>query len=122
MPRAKPTLEFRKPSLTEGWLGELCRIIRLGYEQLVGIVNGRISFGDGTNSDNIDGVWADVTTPFAPDTNFSVTHNLGRLPAGYFVARREIATEIYDGTDAWTETTISLRSTIGEVPLVLFIF
>jgi len=120
MPRAKPTLEFRKPSLSESWLGELCRIIRLGYEQLVGIVNGRISFGDGDLPDNIDGVWVEATTPTPADTNFTVVHNLGRLPVGYIVVKKSAACDVYDGSVAATETEMTLKATVAGVTVLLF--
>lgn len=86
------------------------------------VINGHISFGDGTHTDNIDGVWSPVTAPVAPNTDFTVTHNLGRVPVGYLVMQKDRAVDIYTGSVAATKTQITLRATVASAVINLFIF
>ena len=96
------------------------RLRRL-YELLARGVNYNISFGSGTESENINGVWANVVTPGVANTDFTVTHNLGRVPVGYIVMKKDIATDIYDGSVAATVTQITLRATVATVTVRLFV-
>lgn len=95
--------------------------LRRVYELVAKTVNYGISFGDGTQSDNIDGIWANVVTPGAPNTDFTVTHNLGRIPVAYFVATKAAACDIYTGSVASTTTTLTLRGTVAGIAVRLFI-
>lgn len=97
------------------------RSLRRNYERLAQLFNGLISFGDGTNRDNIDGNWFDVTTPGAANTDFTVTHNLGRVPVGVLVMRKSAAVDIYTGSVAATTTQITLRATVASVNVKLFV-
>lgn len=91
------------------------------WRSLTKVINGRISFGDGTEADNIDGIWAAATTHVTPNTDFTVTHNLGRIPVGYLVVKKAAACDIYDGTIAATTTQITLKGTVSAVAIKLFI-
>jgi hypothetical protein len=86
------------------------------------VINGHISFGDGINRDNIDGNWANLTTPVAPNTDFVVNHNLGRLPVGYLVTYKDRAVDVYTGSVPATTTQITLRATVASAVIRLFIF
>jgi len=91
------------------------------WQQLARIVNGNISFGDGTTADNINGVFASAAVPGTPNTNFVITHNLGRIPVGYLVLGKTAAGDIYDGTVAATKTTLTLRASVASFTVRLFI-
>lgn len=91
------------------------------WEQAARIVNGGISFGAGTTKDNIDGVWVTVANTGAANTNFVVTHNLGRIPVGYWLMQKDRAVDIYTGTIAATTTQITLKATVANAAVVLFI-
>lgn len=52
-----------------------------------------------------------------------ITHNLGRVPIGYYVTRKSIACDVFDGTVAsWTETVISLEITTDTADTTIYIF
>jgi len=91
------------------------------WRRLAKVVNGGISFGDGTTADNINGVFVDVTTPGSANTNFNITHNLGRLSVGYIMLGKAAAVDVYDGTGTNTKTTTSLRATVANVAIRLFV-
>jgi len=91
------------------------------YYQLARVLNGRVSFGNGVDRDNIDGVWITVTTPAVGDTDFTVTHNLGRLPVGYWLMQSDLPSLIYDGSVAATITQLTLRNATDSATIVLFI-
>lgn len=119
MPHILYTLDFTptEPPEIKKW----SLMIRKLYEQLARIVNGLISFGDGVTRDNIDGEWASVTTPATPDTDFTITHNLMRLPVGYIVMGQSVAGIIYNGDIPPTTTQITLKCNVASDTILIFI-
>lgn len=122
MAKAAPTLEITNPQASVEWLRSFANMLRRIYERLARVVNGQISFGDGVNADNIDGVWASATTPGVANTDFVITHNLGRVPVGYIPVTKSATTDIYTGSVAATATQLTLKSTGTNVDVVFFIF
>jgi hypothetical protein len=89
------------------------------------ILSGNISYGSGVNGDqqqNINGVYASGTTPGTPNTTFSVSHILGRVPIGFHTVRINMAGVIFDSGTPWTATTISLQCSVASAVFTLFIF
>jgi len=87
-------------------------------------LKGRIRFGTGTSGDrgeNISGEFLDITTNATPDTEDAFSHTLGSVPIGYIVIGRDKAGVIYDGTTAWTSTSIYLRSDVATVAAKVFL-
>ncbi len=122
MGRVAPTLEVRVSSrYDETWFRNLLLTLKRQYEETARALNGRIGFGDGTDSENIEGTWISVTTPGTPNTDFTVTHGLDRLPSGYLVMSKAAAVDIFDGGVAATISQITLKATVGSVAVVLFI-
>lgn len=113
--RAPASLEFTI-TLDATW-----KMVQRIYQLAARVINGNISFGDGVSPDNISGVWAAVVTPVAPNTDFVITHNLGRLPVGYLVMEKDAACDVYDGTIAADITTITLKATGIGTALRIFI-
>ena len=102
---------------------------RGGQRQLIGILrrigwifDGRISLGDGTNKENLDIDFADITSHAMADTEFAVSHSLGRVPAGYIVVKGNKAGVVYDGATVWTTSNIYLKCNVASVALRLIIF
>lgn len=122
MARVAATLETTEPKPTIEWQKQFVNMLRRIYERLARVVNGQISFGDGINADNIDGVWASSTTPGVANTDFTVTHNLGRIPVGYIPVTKSAATDVYTGSVAATATQLTLRATGTNVSVKCFIF
>ena len=86
--------------------------LRNVWEKAARVINGLLSFGDGTNPDNVDGIWANVVLPPA-GTDFVITHNLLRVPAGYLVWAMSAAGDIFTSPapNPNPTTQIILRST-----------
>lgn len=122
MPHALSTFDFQPKAPPEsGGLVRFASMLRKLYEQLVRIVNGNMSFGNGLTPDNIAGVWATVTTPVAPNTDFTITHNLLYVPVGFIVMNQSVAGVIYKGSVAWSKTTITLRCNVASDTILIFI-
>lgn len=85
------------------------------------VVNGHIGFGDGVLRDNIDGSWISVVSPVTPDTDFTVTHNLGRIPVGYLTMSSDKANSLYTGSVVATSSQLTLRCNVASAALKLFI-
>ena len=90
--------------------------------QQVGDVVNDITFGNPSIPGNIDGIWITATCPAAPNTDFTVTHGLGRIPAGYIVAKKDRAVDLYTGGTAWTTSQMTLKASVGDAVVVLFAF
>lgn len=71
--------------------------------------------------DNIDCNFAKVTTP-VPNTEFTVTHNLNRVPIGFIVIRVDEAAEFWDSGTAWTDTKIFLECSANAAHATIMIF
>lgn len=97
-------------------------------------INGRIDFGSPQGQSkkvpgNIDGTWPGtltggytITTPGVADTEFTVTHNLGRIPTGYEVKSKDKAAIVYDSRkNLWTTTQMFLKCNVATVQIVLFV-
>jgi hypothetical protein len=91
--------------------------IKQAWQSLAGLFNGGISFGDGTNVDNISGAWA---LALSVAGNFVVNHNLGRTPVGWFVVSKDGFEDVK--LISKTSSTITLAGQNGGVNLTLFIF
>ena len=85
------------------------------------VVNGQLDFGRIGEAGNIRGSWITAHTPVTPDTDFTVTHNLGAIPVGIDVKQKSGACDVYNGSVPHTQNTVTLRATVGNVDLTLFI-
>lgn len=72
----------------------------------------------------ITGVFVSGTSPGTANTEFSITHNLGRIPQGYFVGGVNPPGILYQlaatGT-AWTTTQIFVKATIVSMSFEVYI-
>jgi len=98
------------------WLKTFYDVINRLYGSLASTVNGSVSFGDGISTDNISGIWATALTVAG---NFTVTHNLGRIPVGYLVMKSDAFENLKFISS--TTTTITLAGQNGGANILLFI-
>lgn len=56
------------------------------------------------------------------NTEFSITHHLGRVPNGYIITKSDKACGVYDSGTTWTTTTIYLKCDTANVALSLSVF
>src|SRR5215469_9223478 len=106
---------------TKGSFDTFIRMMAQMWNILATTINGNISFGDGTSINNINGTWINTVTPNTPNTDFTLNHNLQRLPVGYLIMKKSAACDIYTGSVAPTSTAVTLRATAGNVVIRLFI-
>lgn len=90
-------------------------------EKIVSVLNGQVGFGNGTDLDNLQGRWINVTSSGVADTDFTVTHNLGRIPVGFLLVAADKAAVVYRGTVAWTSTQMTLKASQASTVLRLFV-
>lgn len=119
--KVAPNLNFTTIQPTQKSLDSFVQMLKNVYQNLVGVVNGQIGFGDGTNLDNINGSWINVVTPVAPNTDFTVNHNLQRIPSGYWIMQKDRAVDVYTGGVPSTSTQLTLRATVASAVIRLFI-
>lgn len=106
------------------------------------VLLGNVSMGNATGfdstgqptayqQDNTDGTMVRVGSNANPNAlpNFwtsgptIITHNLGRVPIGYYITRKSKTCDVFDGTVAsWTETVISLQITDDTADTTVYIF
>lgn len=84
---------------------------------LIRTVNGRLSFGDGSNSSqagNIDGHAKEVTFANA-NVDYEVPHGLGRLPIGIVVLNTNADGAVVRGSSqgSWTITRLFVRCNVA---------
>jgi hypothetical protein len=119
--KTAPNLNFTVVKPEQKSLDSFVQMIKNVYQNFSQVVNGSLGFGDGTNPDNISGSWINVTAPVAPNTDFTVNHNLGRIPVGYWAMQKDRACDVYTGSIAATSTALTLRATVASAVLRLFI-
>src|SRR5580765_8075883 len=92
--------------------------------QIVRAVNLGIEFGDAKNkvSVNINGAWVTGITPNPINTDFSLTHNLGRVPTGWIPVWTDGYVNFKIGVGAWTAKQIFLQANTINVNYRIFIF
>lgn len=56
------------------------------------------------------------------NTEFSVTHHLGRMPVGFIVTKSDAACSVYDSGTTWTTTTIYLKCDAANTALTISVF
>lgn len=122
-------MRVRKPSShVAGEVNNHVEMIKDVYKAL----RGNISYGQqGFNAnniginlvpDNIDGNFGSIADTGPADTQFSVTHNLNRVPIGFHVIRQNLAGSFYDSGTTWTTTEIFLKCSVAHVTATFFIF
>jgi hypothetical protein len=75
-----------------------------------------------TFDENISCAIISLNTPSTPDMEFTVVHNLGRIPTGY-IWNADGAGSLYDSRRAnWTESQMFLKFSGGQTALKLIVF
>lgn len=96
---------------------DLSRILDVIYK----ILRTNVSFGSVGFPDNMAGVMLSGNTGVAANTQFTVTHNLGVIPVGFIILRRDQHCSIYDTGTAWTTTQIFVAADAPNVNYTIFV-
>ncbi len=116
---APPTLEFPQSVKDKLWL-----MMRRIYENIARVVNGNIEFGNPTTGPaNLRLSWVSVTTPAVANSDFTITHNLGRVAVGYWIATKDRAVDIYTSPTANPNPTtqLILRATVASAVVTIIV-
>lgn len=108
-------------NLNNKWdIKQLMASLQQYWQQLVKVINGNLTFGSPANIDNISGAWIvfDVT---APSVDIVLTHNLGRIPVGYWIMNKNQYCDFQDGTTPWTRITISIQGSVAGTTGYVFV-
>ena len=87
-------------------------------------LQGRVRFGtgtDGTEGENISGEFQVFTSNAIADTEDTISHTLGAVPIGYIVLGRDKAGVLYNGSTAWTSTSIYFKSNVASTTYTVFL-
>jgi hypothetical protein len=95
-------------------------------------MNGGIDFGVSTQTGstagnqytgNMNGQWANVTAPAAPNTEFAIPHTLGRIPSFYLynIDRAGILYQLPNTGTPWTNLNIYVKCSVASAVLRVFI-
>ncbi len=94
---------------------ELARYIDLFFQEVVRTVNGKLDFATNINCKLLSMTFS------AANADTTVSHGLGRVPAGYIVTSASAATSVYDGSISNTSSDLTLRASVAAtVGLLVF--
>lgn len=96
---------------------DLIQVLGHLSNNLKAILDRGISFDD-----NVDIRRISVTSHASTGTEFSVAHDLGKVPTGYIVYGQSIAGTVYDGSTSNTTTTLYLKSDASSGVFRLLVF
>ena len=60
-----------------------------------------------------------TTSHAVADTEFELEHNLGRVPAGFIIIKKDKAGTIYDSGTAWTKNSVFLKCDKSSMTFIL---
>ena len=122
------------PQPITGWWQSLQRI----YQQVAIVINGNLSLGQAASSSpgsapgfgnfqkgNVSAVILGVVTPGVANTDFTITHNLGRPLTGYIPIRKGLYGDFIDGAGQPANTNINtyiLRCSVASVSVIFYVF
>jgi hypothetical protein len=110
VPKVPNQLQFATIAPGQAGLSNFTQMLNSLWRNLANVINGNISFGNGSQSDNISGVW--LTAVFVtPNVDTTFNHTLGRKPIGYIPMNKTAACDVYSGSIPATTTQITLRGT-----------
>jgi len=72
--------------------------------------------------DNFDCNIQTVTLSAVVGTELEITHNLRKIPTGYMVVSKDKTGDIYNGSSAWTATTLYLKSSVSSPTITVLVF
>jgi len=115
--RLKSTQLIPSPQGVEGqagqWASRLVRFLDNTFRQIAQIPFSRAEA-------------IETTITVGADTDFTLTHHLGRTPSGFIVTSIDRAGIIYADSSTWTDTEITLKcsldSSVTNTSLTVYVF
>lgn len=101
------------------------------HDRIHTILNGNVSLGSISQNDptltespgNLDNKHVVVNVTIAANTEFTVTHNLNRVPTGFIIVRTTMSgLSLIDSGTIWTPTQIFLKSNLANPFAILQVY
>ena len=89
--------------------------------RLARIINGQITFGDGTDLDNIKGKWITFTASAVAGAENTIAHDLGVVPPGFLIAKPPTTGTVNLGATTWTTSNLYLTCSAASQTVVIFV-
>ena len=105
-----PEQDLRQP---REFLARLVMHIDLGFKLLLDAINHKIGF------DNFEKYEYTSTDTGTANAEFTVSHNLGFIPARFMVTKISNAGVVYDSGTTWTSTQIFLKCSSANAAVTL---
>jgi hypothetical protein len=115
MPQIRRRIKFTEPTNT--WEKNVEEEMLSAWQELSAIVNKGLR-----SADNFDAIIVTVSDTGNADTQFDVTHSLGRVPAGYRVVFIDKGAAIYDAGAPWDTAKIYLASNVANCNVKIEVF
>ena len=80
-----------------------------------------IEFGGVGTNENVSCVLKTATTPSPSATEFSITHDLGRIPVGFIVVNKDKYCDVMTSGTAWTTSLIYLKCNAATAAITVLI-
>jgi hypothetical protein len=114
-----------QPGRTESWQQWATRLatdIGRLLDSLSQLLNGQVTFGNGTDVDNLKGQWITVSTiGLSSGTDVEISHTLGIIPPGFILMVPPIDGFVSRGNAAWTKSAIFLRCSVTDQWFTIFV-
>jgi len=111
-----------KSEAWQQWAARLATDIGRLLDSFSQLLNGQITFGDGSDIDNIKGEWTTVTTVgITPGTNIAVPHKVGVVPPGFILMVPPVGGYVSRGNVAWTTTHLYLQCSVSNQWFTIFV-
>jgi len=85
------------------------------------VLKGKVSFGDGTASENIKGQFLTFTTSATPNAENTIPHTLGIKPIGWLVINKDKVGDLYASATTWTSSSVFLKCSVASVTYKIFL-
>ena len=108
-------------------MDEQLRQLQTQLSKLFYLLQGRVSFGvgtDGINGQNVSGQFQQFTSDSSANTEFTLGHTVGSVPLGALVLWQDKAGSLYQGPTtgtAWTSTNVYLKCSVSSVTFLVFL-
>jgi len=74
-----------------------------------------------TLKDNLAGETVSVADTGSANTEFTVSHSLGSVPAGFFLINIDSAGVVYDSGTAWTSSAVYLKCSAANAAVTVYL-
>ena len=94
--------------------------------QIADRMNGGVTFGNGSTASqagNVDAVYATAITPGVANTEFTLKHELGRIPIGFHTTMNTTPGSVYASRpQSWTATQVYLKCSAASANITVMLF